>query len=80
VHPASVQERAGGEALLARAEAWAGLRAADEGPGGPRYRRGAVPGRVRGHRGWEPEVVATPPEQKGVTVPQRRWMVERSFG
>ncbi len=80
VHPASVQERAGGEALLARAKArpscgrlakvWA-----DGGYDGEPFR-----GWVREHCGWELEVVVKPANQKGFAVLPRRWVVERSFG
>ena len=75
-----MQERAGGEALLTRAEArpscgrlsnvWA-----DGGYDGERFRDW-----VREHCGWELEVVSKPPGRKGFAVLPRRWVVERSFG
>jgi putative transposase len=80
VHAASVQERAGGETLLARAKArpscgrlarvWA-----DGGYDGEPFR-----GWVKETCGWELEVVAKPPDRKGFAVLPRRWVVERSFG
>ncbi len=79
VHPASVQERAGGQTLLARAKprpsrgrlskVWA-----DGGFDGEPFRDW-----TRENCGWELEVVAKPPEQKGFAVLRRRRVVERTF-
>ena len=79
VHPASVQERAGGETLLGRAKArpscgrlskvWA-----DGGFDGKPFHDW-----VRERCGWELEVVAKPADRKGFAVLPRRWVVERTF-
>ncbi len=80
VHPASVQERAGGETLLARAKARPSCERlakvwADGGYDGEPFRDW-----VKEACGWELEVVAKPPGRKGFAVLPRRWVVERSFG
>ena len=80
VHPASVQERAGGEALLTRAKArpsCAGLKKvwADGGYDGEPFRDW-----VKENCGWELDVVAKPAGRKGFAALPRRWVVERSFG
>jgi len=76
VHPANIQEKAGGVLLLQRVSATlrrVGLIYADSGYAGPSF--DAACEQINGWR----VIIVRRPEQGGFKVLQKRWVVERTF-